>query len=174
MTDSKTINNNSQMDYFGARLTLSSSISDKLININKNCIKNYVEQITPKIYHRNESEKNENKNYSYNNSGFLSYKMINDYKREKLRSGVIVDQINKLKMVFNLLEQEKSKNKKQKSNTLLDYFKKWKLFSLNNKKNKSVDMKLNTPKISEKIINLKPFQASKIIRNSMIILQIFL
>ena len=167
MTDSKTINNNSQMDYFGARLTLSSSISDKLININKKCIKNYMEQITQKIYHRNESEKNYNKNYSYNNSGFLSYKMINDYKREKLRSGVIVDQINQLKMVFNLLEQEKSKNKKQKSNTLLDYFKKWKLFSLNNKKNKSVDMKLNTPKISEKIINLKPFQASKIIRNSM-------
>ena len=167
MTEFKTFNNNSQMDHFEARLTLSNSISDKLININKKSIKNYVEQITPKIYHRNESEKKYNKNYSYNNSGFLSHKMINGYNGEKMGNGVIVDQINQLKMVFNLLEQHNSKNKRQKSYTILDYFKKWKLFSLNYKKNKSVDMKLNTPKINEKIINLKPFQASKYVRNSM-------
>lgn len=166
MSECKTFNNNSQMDYFETRLTLSNSISDKLIKINNNNIKNNVEQNSSKIYTKNESENNYNK-YSNNNSGFLSHKMINYFNGEKLESGVIVDQINQLKMVFNLLEQHNSKNKKQKSYTLLDYFKKWKFFSLHNKKNKSVDMKLNTPKISEKIINLKPYQGSKIIRNSM-------
>ncbi len=167
ISESKTFNNNSQLDYFETRLTLSNSISDKLININKKGIKNNDEEITSKIYTKDESEKNYSKKYYNDNSGFLSHKMINDFNGEKLESGVIVDQINQLKMVFNLLEQQKSKNKKEKSYTLLDYFKKWKLFSLNYKKNKSVDMKLNTPKISEKIINLKPFQASKIIKNSM-------
>jgi hypothetical protein len=167
MTECKTSNNNSQLDYFETRLTLSNSISDKLININKKSIKNDFEQITSKIYTKNESEKNYSKNYCNENSGFLSHKMLNDFNGEKLESGVIVDQINQLKMVFNLLEQHNSENKKQKSYTLLDYFKKWKLYSLNYKKNKSVDMKLNTPKISEKIINLKPFQVSKIINNSM-------
>ena len=167
MKECKTFNNNSQMDYFETKIKLSNSISDKLININKNSIKNNFEQITSKIYTKNESENNYSKKYSNNNSGFLSHKMLNDFNGQKMESGVIVDQTNQLKMVFNLLEQHNSKNKKQKSFTLLDYFKKWKLISLNYKKNKSVDMKLNTPKISEKIINLKPFQASKIIKNSM-------
>jgi len=167
MTECKTFNNNSQLDYFETRLSLSNSISDKLININKKIIKNNTDQIISKIYTKNESEKNYTKKYSNNNSGFMSHKMINDFNGEKLENGVIVDQINQLKMVFNLLEQHNSKNKKQKSYTLFDYFKKWKLVLFNNKKNKSVDMKLNTPKISEKIINLKPFQAPKIIKNSM-------
>ena len=167
ITECKTFNNTSHLDYFETKLTLSNSISDKLININKKSIKNNFEQITSKIYTKNESEKNYCKKYSNNNSGFLNHNMLNDFNGEKLENGVIVDQINQLKMVFNLLEQHNSKSKKQKSYTLLDYFKKWKLFSINYKKNKSVDMKLNTPKISEKIINLKPFQASKIIKNSM-------
>ena len=74
------------MDHFEARLTLSNSISDKLININKKSIKNYVEQITPKIYHRNESEKKYNKNYSYNNILF-------NFNREK-RNGDIKNKNN--------------------------------------------------------------------------------
>ena len=146
MKECKTFNNNSQMDYFETKIKLSNSISDKLININKNSIKNNFEQITSKIYTKNESEKNYSKKYSNNNSGFLSHKMLNDFNGPKMESGVIVDQTNQLKMVFNLLEQHNSKNKKQKSFTLLDYFKKWKLISLNYKKNKSVDMKYSKNK----------------------------
>ena len=97
-----------------------------------------------------------------NTIGYLNNRIL-QINTQKDTNGVIIDQINQLKMVFNLLERHNFNNKKKESILLLDCFNKWKFYSLN--KTKDFDKKIATPRISEKIINLKPFQTSNIINN---------
>lgn len=52
-------------------------------------------------------------------------------KREVLPKGILVDQINQLRMVFNLLEHHSGSNSDNISH-LLNYFKKWKKLCENN------------------------------------------
>ena len=174
--ESKTNNNNSNCDYYNKnkRYTFANSNSEKYIdfsratNSNNYTYRNKDEElISIKIY--NDDVENENNNIIHinneilkkNNSGYLNNKILaeND---EKSGGGVIIDQINQLKMVFNLIERHTFNNKI--SLTLLDCFNKWKLYSLNNIK--SLKKKTITPRISEKIINLKPFQSSNIVNNN--------
>ena len=167
----KTNNNSYKYDYYNKkRHTLATSNSDKFINIcrhyNKNNInKNCKEEIITVEINEEENEKGNNnhknnKLLKINNSGYLNNKIVknNVLKGEK---GVIIDQINQLKMVFNLIERH-NKIKSNKKFSLFDCFNKWKLYSFNKIKNFE---KIAVPRISEKIINLKPFQTSQIINN---------
>ena len=171
--DFKTDNNYSQYNYYNSKLSLSNCIADK-INDNNQLIKNnnIREHISLRFYNDklNKNLINYNQIFHHNNSGFINHKIIDQYNTEKVENGVIVDQINQLKMVFNLLERHNFKsnnNQNNKSYSLLDYFfNKWKLISMNNIC-KTTYKKLNTPKISEKIINLKPYLTSKNSQNSM-------
>ena len=165
---SRTINNNSELNYYGTKLSLSNSSSNKIIDINKQ--KKPI-SINAFDYNDNDNIIEKDNNYGnitnyndkynkYMNGRFINYnyKKI-DNKIQKIEEGVIVDQINQLKMVFNLLERHNSKNNKSiKKISLSNCFDKWKLLSFN--KN------LYPHKINEKIINLKPFQNSKIIKST--------
>ena len=161
----KTTNNNPYYDNYNAGLTMSNSNSDKLFDfykLNKN-INNNEDLNSLKI---NDETKNiikiNNEILKKNNSGYLNNKVL-QFNAQKDENGVIIDQINQLKMVFNLLERHNFNNNKE-TNSLLNCFNKWKLYSLNNKA-KDFDKNIVTPRISEKIINLKPFQTSKILNN---------
>lgn len=69
-------------------------------------------------------------------------------KNEILSKGILVDQTNQLRMVFNLLEQHSYGNSDNIS-SLLNYFKKWKKLSENNVSNKkSKNFSLNYKKIT--------------------------
>ena len=163
-------NNNSRChDYNDKRLTLTNSNSDKIINFylqTKNIFSNNNIEETKSVKTLIEDKDKDkitqiNKELIKNNSGYLNNKIVAD-DSEKTGNGVIVDQINQLKMVFNLLERHKNNNNKNKiSYTLFDCFNKWKLYinEINFLKKKII------PKINEKIINLKPFQTNKIINN---------
>ena len=172
----KTCNKNSNYDYDNKnkRYTMTNSNSEKYIdfsrqdNNNNYTYRNKNEELIPiKIY--NDDIENENKNIIHinneilkkNNSGYLNNKILAK-KDQKSGEGVIIDQINQLKMVFNLIERHTFKSKI--SYTLLDCFNKWKLYSLNELK--SLKKRAITPRISEKIINLKPFQSSKVINDN--------
>ena len=163
-------NKNSENDYYtmDKRYTLTNSNSDKFIDFCKNK-KNTDKRFSVKIYnHLNENNNNigiKNEILKKNNSGYLNNKIIANTS-SKSGNGVIIDQINQLKMVFNLLERHNDINNKNNkaSCTLFDCFFKWKINSFN--KNKSLDKKITTPRISEKIINLKPFQTSRILNNN--------
>ena len=161
----KSSNNNSQFQYFNTKLSISNSMTDKIVDINQQN-NNFEELISNKI----NSEKDKLNNNFHNNSGYLKHKILNNFNNDKLENGIIVDQINQLKMVFNLIERyHNNKNKKNKSYTLFSCFNKWKNLSLSLRRNnitKSFDKKLNTPKINEKIINLKPFNSTKNQHNS--------
>ena len=173
-------NNSYKYDYNKKRHTLTTSNSDKIINFcrhnNKksintiNCkekiIKNNKEENESKKNNKEENEREKNNNLNHkslkvNNSGYLNNKIIQNVS-QKGENGVIIDQINQLKMVFNLLERH-NKMRCKISYSLFDCFNTWKLYSLN--KNKILE-KIITPRISEKIINLKPFQTSNIINNT--------
>ena len=53
-------------------------------------------------------------------------------KSELLPKGILVDQINQLRMVFNLLEHHNGSNSDNISHLLINYFKKWKKLCENN------------------------------------------
>ena len=185
--DIKTNNNNSKYDYYSGkkRYTITNSNSEKYIDFSRQTISNNIsnintnrtkneEIIAVKIYNDNIENENENDNKNIiqinneilkkNNSGYLNNILAKN--NQESGEGVIIDQINQLKMVFNLLERHTTKNNNKTIYTLFDCFNKWKLYSsINNIK--SLKQKNIVPKISEKIINLKPFQNSKIINNSM-------
>ena len=76
-------------------------------------------------------------NFDINNN---YHKVYLNKKKEVLPKGILVDQINQLRMVFNLLEQHSSVNSDNISH-LLNYFKKW---------NKICEIKLDN-KTSDKI-----------------------
>ena len=61
-------------------------------------------------------------------------------KKEVLPKGILVDQINQLRMVFNLLEQHSS-GKNDNISTLLNYLKKWKKLCENKLNNKASNFK---------------------------------
>lgn len=167
--ESKTINNNSEFNC-GTKLSLSNSSSKKIINSNKH--KNPI-SINAFDYNDKDDDNiidDENNygnitNYNQKYNEYMNrkrsdhnYKKI-DNEMPIIEDGVIVDQINQLKMVFNLLERHNSINNKfTKINTLSNCFNKWKIFSFNNQ--------FYPHKINEKIINLKPFQNSKIIQGT--------
>ena len=165
---SKTIKNSSQFNYYGTKLSLSNSSSSKIIDANEqkkpislntfdyNDNDNIIEE---DINYRNVTNYNEKYN-GYTKGRCMNYNDTKiDNKTQKIEDGVIVDQINQLKMVFNLLERHNLQNNKSiKKFSLPNCFDKWKLLSFN--KN------LCPHKINEKIINLKPFQNSKIIQSN--------
>ena len=175
--ESKVNNKNSNFDYYNKnkRYTIINSNSENYIDFSRATNRNNYtyrnkddELISIKIY--NDDVESENKNIIHinneilknNNSGYLNNKILDKNNQKIEGGGVIIDQINQLKMVFNLIERHTFKNKI--SLTLFDCFNKWKLYSLN--KIKALKKKTTTPRISEKIINLKPFQSSNIINNN--------
>ena len=83
--------------------------------------------------------KNETKNFINTNNQF---KQENNYKIVKINNfypkGILIDQMNQLRMVFNLLQQKKSK----KTN-IKDYFKLWKKNTFNNCNNMTNFKKIN-------------------------------
>ncbi len=163
------INTNSNNEYNqNMRLTLSNSNTDKYFDIYKQSINrddyNKDDEDEEKIYIQNEEEENEINIEDINNDSteILSTKILNNFKKNE-ENGVIVDQINQLKMVINLLERHNHKKDissiSSPPNSLMDCFNKWKSISL--EKNKALLNKMKTPRINEKIINLKPFQTSQ-------------
>ena len=168
---SKTINNNSQFNYYySTKLSLSNSSSSKIIDFDFNKQKMPI-SINAFDYNDNYNIIDEENNYgnitNYNQkyNGYMNKRCIYhnysniDNKTQKIEDGVIVDQINQLKMVFNLLERHNTKNNQSITKiSLSNCFNKWKLFLFNNN--------LCPHKINEKIINLKPFQNSKIIQSA--------
>ena len=173
-SNTNNINSNSNNDYYNKRLTLAYSNSDKYIDFyrhSNNTIFNYNDNNKNPITYKNNNDKNDDNKINKinndilikNNSGYLKNGVVSNSKiKNENGNGVIVDQINQLKMVFNLLERHNKKTD-NKSYSLLNCFNKWKLFSVN--RIKIFNAKTVTPKISEKIINLKPFQSSKIVNN---------
>ena len=165
----KTTNNNFKNDYDNnIRFTLTNSNSDKFVNFWKQNL-NINENKNEKLISINNYKENANINNELikrESFGCLSSRTLNNYKIniKNIEKGVIIDQINQLKMVFNLLERHNFK--KQKPNTIVDCFNKWKSFSLNIK-NQSLNKKIQTPRINEKIINLKPFHTNRKIIDSM-------
>jgi hypothetical protein len=83
--------------------------------------------------------KNETMNFINTNNQF---KQENNYKIVKINNfypkGILIDQMNQLRMVFNLLQQKKSK----KTN-IKDYFKLWKKNTFNNCNNMTNFKKIN-------------------------------
>ena len=167
----KTTNNNFKNDYNNTiRFSLTNSNSDKILNfwkqnLNINENNNNNEKFIP-INNYKEKENINNELIKRESFGCLSSRTLNNYKIniKNIENGVIIDQINQLKMVFNLLERHNFK--KQKPNTMVNCFNKWKSFSLNIK-NQSLNKKIQTPRIDEKIINLKPFNTNRKIIDSM-------
>ena len=164
--ESKTIKSNSQFNYYGTKLSLSNSSSNKIIDFNKQ-----TKPISINAFDYNDNVIDEDNiygnitNYNQKYNGYMNKGYTNHYyrkidnKENIIEDGVIVDQINQLKMVFNLLERHNSKNNKSINKiSLSKWFNKWKLISFN--KN------LCPHKINEKIINLRPFQNSRIIQNT--------
>ena len=167
-------NNNFNNDYNNnRRYTLANSYTDKILDTHKPTIysdENYNYFNNNNDFNNdNEVEDNQNDDinqHEINNNDstmFLSNKIFDNFIKNG-ESGVIVDQINQLKMVINLLERHNSKKLETiPPNSLTDCFKKWKSISL--EKNKSLLNKIKTPRINEKIINLKPFQTSQKMNN---------
>ena len=161
----KTVNTNTNKDNNNQRLSLAISNSDKILDfskLNKNKRdnnNNKVEEISINIFNQNENNNN-NDIIKNDYTRYLSSKNLNNKKMniKKEENGVIIDQINQLKMVINLLERHNCKSNIS-SYTLVDYFNKWKSISI--EKNTSLMGKIKTPTINEKIINLKPFQTTK-------------
>ena len=83
----------------------------------------------------------------------INLDLNNNYRLNKKRKGILVNQINQFRMVFNLLEQHYRNNKP----SLFNYFTKWKNNCLNSKyyNNKYNFRKIEKRKINEKIINFK-------------------
>ena len=89
-----------------------------------------------------------NSNYELNNNYNLNYNINRPriYLNKKYPNGILVNQINQFKMVFNILEQ----HIKIKKPDLRNLFNKWKNISLKNKISNN-----NVKKINEKIINFR-------------------
>ena len=84
-------------------------------------------------------------NFDINNN---YHKVYLNKKKEILPKGILVDQINQLRMVFNLLEQHNDINSDNIPH-LLNYFKKWKKICENNLDNKTSNkISLNYKKLN--------------------------
>ena len=112
--------------------------------------KNFNNREELNLINNNNSNFKLNNNYNLNsinkNENQLS---INVNKKNK----ILVDQINQFKMIFNLLEQ----HYKSKKLSLINYFNKWKKYSLKNSRKKN--------KIKEKIINFRKINIQNINNN---------
>ena len=164
----KSINSNQKNDFYNKPLSLTNSNSDKFLknsrpytcnNTNNTNNESFIEYNILKVDKNNKIKLN-HELLLKKNSAYLKHGIIPN-NEQKTENGVIVDQINQLKMVFNLLERH-NMNKK-KSYSLINCFNKWKLNSL--KKIRFSERKAIAHRISEKIINLKPITSSRIMNN---------